>query len=1802
MFINYSSNEHTVVVAIWEHLAPLNVLIRDRAGLGDDSSGDNSEGSNRQDPRDNNDGEDSLIDLGNDRKYGIGGAFGLAVTIVRADGLADTTPKGVFRTARKIKTQRRYVRVSLSCTREGKEVLASAVTPSISGNGPGCRWGNEESAGEVVFLRINPDALEAFRDDGEDDYLADTIEKYCELDVEAWSDQSEGGEHDIMLGRGQLAGQDLKHADGGDSRWVVLSRNGKTKGRVEIFVSETTTPPRAAIGDTDQPGSNGGEMVPASTIEGAIDASDIERELAPKRDNRVDDGSQGNNIVSTNETQDACDQGRAKSRPPKWGLLRMPHLNNTLNVSLTRAAKQETTAQISHAHTQPQDDVSQEEDSDALDAEEDSAQTPLDTCKPARRVTNEKKTPGNNSRHGQQALLGARHGMKLLKESLQAKLAGASGKTRLERGSDQDGTEDELLPEGGERCENILGCPPAGSGSVSLSCNDMRPFEYGPESSAMLGEDQSLAFHGQVADDSTREVRMDGDFVEDGDRPTIVPADSHGNERAPHQTARRDSVTAGGGPNERRGSDRRENDPSPLKSLHRELGDSRRAPPSDEGGQSDGSEGVDNISDSSSDSAMAESGHSDESTAGEASAPPVALAVTHQTAQKDPLAECEGSDERRVSDRHENSSSPLRSLLQKVGGSRRAAMGNQSGRGDGSEGVDIAPDSSSDSVTAESGYAHEDTTDNASTPPGTSVMMAAATRLKTTLSSPALAATLKGFGWNAWKEGGKDDAPPFGATGDPIDGTLPSALPRASDVRGFKDYFDEEVGLSSDSDIDPLSSPVTALFVTIFRADGLPENLTKGNFGRTKKDATQDPYVRLKICDSTRATSAVKGGGSACKWGKNKEGELVELPLANAKFPEGGLHSLNLVVEVWNQESEGRDKDILLGRTEIMLGECLGQKPVWADLEIKRKQRGRVKLSVGLKGPQTESNIRADAPNRSLHQTTGENCGTLATTEEPVVADTSSAGEHFDATRKSSVDDVFQSHPDVAAQEGKIGAKGAVTFAEHHPAAGSLDESHSSYGPPHDTDATEGCVPRLDLEGGSVSSKLAHDEASAENIQRTLPSDVVRELDAADKVLATGEGVFRVNMKNESDAADVASPTANVTALIDNGPKMCGVKPAFTPETVTIAVLVTKAQPLPIPFSKTALGRQTNNATQNPYCVLSICGSKEATSAFPEGDSERHREGADGESVNLLVSHADLTAAGWGHIPAEGPYLTVEVWNQDSASRQEDVFIGSTDVPLKDYLGCGAKWVDVGRRRNSRGRVEIIVSCPALQQGMLIDTASADIEPTLPRVEEATLKTADTAKETAPVPSELSELEHSGEPVEEPEMERDQQICGNVTVNVEQESGEDAHFKLCGEAACNEANDTVPDSTPDENEKALVPAEVTPARQNAGGESLLANVGFVDGQNGVALSRDARQESTADEVGEGIDEGHEDTHAMNDTGAHIGVAQGKPCTSPEATKVSMGENNSCLDRRPIGGTATEFNVATTAVTSDEVVYPSTQGEMTTSDPLANPQLSPGGSSATSESNELQPNEVLRDSPSRPPTLEHRGRTGDTDILGNDRISRSELPAAGNRHIDGIQGSNSSRTGGQTPSEESCRTEPLCDKTAGCIRGQQRTTKLQVEACDKSVAMSLDDTTKVQRLERAREIARRRRQTLPRRGPIGICRSAQSSSGLQRIGLLTSATSEQVRVASTIQRIFRGRTARRHLRASQRAAVKIQASFRGHVGRRQLLGLAARTKRARVEEQRARDRRTRIASMKQVYVVLLAWSLSKFPLDHSLTIF
>ncbi|CAM9499247.1 unnamed protein product [Pylaiella littoralis] len=289
---------------------------------------------------------------------------------------------------------------------------------------------------------------------------------------------------------------------------------------------------------------------------------------------------------------------------------------------------------------------------------------------------------------------------------------------------------------------------------------------------------------------------------------------------------------------------------------------------------------------------------------------------------------------------------PLRSLLQDATAGDQETHESKGGEED--ENSESDGDDAVSRDTSES-HAAKGTVGQAVSAPGTtSVVKAAASKLTSKFSSPKLGSTLKGFGWNRPTKEDVVKCVPSSPSASPCDpahrisSTTPTGVDEASESA-------TELGGSSVPRPQPSDAPTTTVLVTVFRASGLPETSTKNLFGRTKKTSTQHSFVRLDLCGVSASTSAVEGGGRECKWGKKREGHIVEISIPSPNVPAAGVGASKMVVEVWTKASDEAGKDALLGSTEVLVADWLGEKAKWVALEAKRSQGGRVKLGVSLK-------------------------------------------------------------------------------------------------------------------------------------------------------------------------------------------------------------------------------------------------------------------------------------------------------------------------------------------------------------------------------------------------------------------------------------------------------------------------------------------------------------------------------------------------------------------------------------------------------------------------------------------------------------------------------------------------------------------------------------------------------------------------------------------------------------------------------------------------------------------------------------
>lgn len=1105
------------------------------------------------------------------------------------------------------------------------------------------------------------------------------------------------------------------------------------------------------------------------------------------------------------------------------------------------------------------------------------------------------------------------------------------------------------------------------------------------------------------------------------------------------------------------------------------------------------------------------------------------------------------TDRQHKSERIAEKSSPLRTFLRSVIGEReRGNRGEQESEqpseGNEDSGPELVKNSDSDEFESSNDAPEE------STPRSLAASWKVATSSFLKLSSPTFTPKLKGFGRNQPKDSTANDPSPSPTDGDP-DGTTNPVLTHAPE----KDPARKPSLYESDADADldmpfevatNLSVTYSTIFVTVFRASGLPEKFAKGSFGLTKKKVRQNVHVKVKVCDQIVETTSVQCRDQAV-WGHKKRGETLEIPLALEVLPKQGTKAVRLAVEVWNQGSEVGERGNLLGLTEVSLDESLGRKAAWADLEMKGSGEGRVKFSVVSKGFSSENDQTLPAKEKEQDnraETIKESArpkDDLVAIETHAIVDTSrdssengdvllpkELGQHEHARTKSMLAEIEENEPDPNL--------GSPTC--HTSSGDDLEEEHRKTREPGDGQRMID-VPFLNL--GSVSNKL-HEEAVEED--HPLQSSL--------------------DMKNVVAATEDSGTVSGRKCTGDEEP-IEGVLPA-SKQTVKFAISVKEGDALAEALTKTTLERPNKNVTQNPYVTLSICGMKGATSAIVGGGRVCRWPGSTGESVNLLVAYADLYATGWGRKGHEGPVLTLQMWNQVSADRQADIFIGSGEVKLQDSVGRGEIWVDLNQSRHSKGRVKIEVECTDLQPCQFTDNRTSKNETKGQLVEETT---------KAKMQSEIEAERNGATP-----------SPAGDGIGKKQTTLEGKTSDASSEADATGARE--PRSAP-----CRVSLEVT--RENI--------IRLQDrNQSSAALIKElrpspvARREPAFPATGESIHGGEKDQIADKDAGKRKGGETASPCPYGAGIREAT-EMEDYLQLRQVHGKAIPLNLETTTLavaTSSRQVPAIIEQDA----PVANlvqtlPVDLPDSCHTGSRSNIprlLQAGgSPFESSPTRP-----KARTGSFDSAGGDNPDLHGRFAEGGKCATEGKGKSGGREGGNGPALEDveiCATRNLDHaETIALEEHLQCQDGCTIAPMTASVIRSKEVMNKINsRRDRARQIARRRREIGLRMGPTEVHRINDATAYGREEGLSLSRIESQVLgAAMTIQSTFRGRIARRRLRLQQRATMIIQATYRGYRERRVFLATTARVKRARAEERQAQERRSRIVSMKQVHLTLL----------------
>ena len=1706
-------------------------------------------------------------------------ALNLAVTVTRADGLSVTAARHTFRMPKNSPTQHRYVRLSVLDYANERTVLASAATSAVPGNKPDCGWGNDER-GETLHLVV--DKVVPGTNDGEEEMpLQSSRERKFLLEVEAWKRTTETGGDDILLGRGQtLVGHaGLLEADESEARWVVLSLDDKPKGRVEISVSALTD--TKASDATIQLETLGQEMdlEQDEQKEAVSDGDTSKRDDDDERELGVggEGGSEGNTHRKEGST-DAPKETSPKARTTKWGLPSMPDIKSTLNASLSRATNMIAKQTETPTNNEKQTEASMNNESDAESEDGASKEGTIGEGVPKgdgerqsvigdeapRQAISKISSLGKTASHGMPGMLGARHGMLSLKESLQARLTGTSGKLRTEYESGQDG----VMPE--RQSEDVGAHHESGAGQDPVN-NDNTPVLSYSSLTRDRGQGASLiTVTGRQAFDLKEEQAELENIFTDADSLRNLSADTPERKQSSREPSKGGSLGEDSRRADRRESRSRAGSMSPLRSLLQDVT-------------------ADQADQDANDNEEERHGNSEEE---------------QQPKEEEEVEDGEGKDD------HEH-------VGDNATGSRHARW---------------SP-------------AH-----TLSVPVVASSVKEVAARVKSSLSSPKISGSLKSFRWNRHNEDSFTNdpsprSPHRASTDDDTKGITPKTLTGALEVDETGSDDKGEGSFGSGTSQSPPSAAATIL-VTIFRASDLPEISAKRMFGRTKKDGAQDPYVLLHLHGCEAVTSTAQREGQECTWGSGDEGEAVEISIPVSKVPDAGLESSKLIIELRNKATDVREKDALLSSTEIPLMDWLGKKATWADLESTSSAGGRVKLSVAL----TERGTTPTVSNFDLHKApmdlvsgntsatteivaVGKDAGPVNTTSTKVSSDIAGAFQDLDHNPQPSLDE----------------HGGLEVMAERGPEDGSIDDtlrasSGTSKGRRVRKESKADASRRnLRLLPSDENSQKASDQEQGDShaVSGPLPGqpktgdEVVLLQESAGNEATAATSSHDIGPEHDEGGA-LLPATDVMEAADDRGGGVAGVESTLVEDKINITVVVLEADSLAISLSKNAFGRPKKNATQDPYVVLRMCGGREATSAVVEGGSKCQWSGTAGEAVCLAVSSANLKAAGWGQAEVEGPHLTVEVWNQESPSRQGDIFIGSAYVKLKDRLGSGPSWVDLHRRKNNRGRVMIDVSCPILQQSSSDTSQKVELDTKQPSVKGNLLEVLEKTEDTRRTSSELLEgggrEAQTNRPKQDEKTKQEQDDVSNLDITTNRREPAHRSSQLLSDALNKEDR---PIQEGEEN-RLLSDASVEPVGQGTAADSSPSLVDPDDSLESPALPRKERQNKTPNAqeegMGDGIDEnsnvatpGVADSHAAVNgqsarfsqevdteqiehiiNGSTAGSADSRIVTRaknvgpfPEIEKKTTDGDIHCLSRQLVGGRAAALDLTTSDPITDPRFFPGKKQEPTRVESLTT-NITPVCDHSDPESTEsLQPGSEHGSQPAR--LDDDECGDGCTRALDQGQRSRSKsLKASDELHSSGAVSGVSSggldgiSDGGLQASKSAASDDPRSSAQPHSIKQdeefpaqQKLENKLGVTALDHSPANAVTQTQTEKRLGRAREIARRRRKIISGCETVGRRGRINAPPGVQTTDSSSIVTPEHTRAVITIQGACRGRTARRCLRARQRAAIKIQAACRGYVSRRECTGLRARTRRANVEEKRARQRRSRMAATQKVCVCVFS---------------
>ncbi|CAM9315918.1 unnamed protein product, partial [Laminaria digitata] len=706
------------------------------------------------------------------------------------------------------------------------------------------------------------------------------------------------------------------------------------------------------------------------------------------------------------------------------------------------------------------------------------------------------------------------------------------------------------------------------------------------------------------------------------------------------------------------------------------------------------------------------------------------------------------------------------------------------------------------------------------------------------------------------------------------------------------------------------------------------------------------------------------------------------------------------------------------------------------------------------------------------------------------------------------------------------------------------------------------------------------------------------------------------------DSADDIAPMTPTAALeaektgsYDEEEGSLGRGSSPSPPLAATALLVTmfRASGLPEMLAKRMFGRTKKDGAQDPYVLLKFHDCEAVTSTAQRKGQEWTWGNADeGEVVEIPIPLSKVPDAG-----LESSKLIVELRNKATDVREKGALLSSVEILLADCLGRKAAWADLEATGSPGGRVKLSVALTERAATPILSKRGSHKDSI--GVDNTCATTAIVAVEKNDVGADLvTTIVNNAYSIDDTSL-----ASSDIGVDLRdrRESKADASRRSLGSFP----SDGDSQKAPDREESGWHPISGAVQGQSETGDEVVAPEG---GATNAAAAAAATSSDDISDEGKKLPvviERAEDTRRTSSKLLKGGGAEAqatRPGDNIEQTEEEQGDRVSNLEEKIKGHEPVRRSSQAASDVLDKGDRP-IQGEETRRLSGAGIEAVSQGTAADSSSAHVDPADSL-ETPALPPKERQNNSPNDLEAgVGDDIEENPNVPTADVTDSHAAANSQGARltqeaknndemeqiVDGSTmgsvdshgvASAEDVRSSLEVEKKAidGDVHGLSRrlvgrtATALDLAASGPISDPQVSPTTKKEltrvdslttnaqtekRLVRAREIARRRRRMISACEPVGRRGRMNAPPGVQTADSFSVVTPEEAKAVTTIQGACRGRAARRRLRARQRAAIKIQAVCRGYVSRRECTGLRARTKRAKFEEKRARQRRSRMAA-------------------------